>query len=416
MIRSATQSAVRRNVTYPIRCLTLLILAVAALLFGTAHQASAETACYTAWSASAVYTSGQTASLNGENYTAAYWTQNQSPASNSGGSGSGEPWTANGTCSGSVSPTPPTNPTPPSGSTTGLFAPYVDMSISADENLVAIQQQAGFKAITLAFIDSTNGCSAGWGGLGGTLPTDTLPNGTTITSIVQSLQAAGVQVIISFGGANGTEPALNCTSASQLQALYQSVITQYGVKMLDFDIEGGATTNQASITLRDQALVALKAANPGLVISYTLPVLPTGLIASGVNILNSAKADGLALDVVNVMAMDYGSAYDNGAQMGLDATDAASATYAQVQSAGLTGTTIGVTPMIGINDTATEIFQLADAQTLLNFASSNSYITRLAMWSLARDNGTCPGEGYASPTCSGITQNDYQFTGLFNAY
>ena len=39
-------------------------------------------------------------------------------------------------------------------------------------------------------------------------------------------------------------------------------------------------------------------------ISYTLPVLPTGLVASGVNILNSVKADGLNLDVVNVMAME----------------------------------------------------------------------------------------------------------------
>jgi len=56
-------------------------------------------------------------------------------------------------------------------------------------------------------------------------------------------------------------------------------------------------------------------------------VLPTGLVASGVNILRSAKADGLNLDLVNVMAMDYGSAVDNGGQMGLDATQAASNTY-----------------------------------------------------------------------------------------
>jgi len=100
-----------------------------------------------------------------------------------------------------------------------------------------------------------------------------------------------------------------------------------------------------------------------------------------VNILNSARADGLALDVVNVMAMDYGSSQDNGGQMGLDATDAASATESQIQAAGLSST-VGVTPMIGVNDTNTEIFQLSDAQTLLNFANANNYITRLAMWSL----------------------------------
>ena len=389
----------------------------ATLLAGSCCAAHASTACATAWSASTVYTAGQTASLNGENYVADYWTQNQSPATNSGGSGSGDPWTETGSCSGTTPtqpPPPPTNPTPPP--TTRFFAPYADMSLTADENIVATQQQTGFKAVTLAFLDATNGCSVGWGGLGGTLPTDSLPNGTTILSVVQSLQAAGVQVILSFGGANGQEPALQCTSASQLQALYQSVIDRYQVSMLDFDIEGGAVSNQASITLRDQALVGLKAANPGLVISYTLPVLPTGLVSTGVNILNSAKSDGLALDVVNVMAMDYGSGSDNGGAMGTDAIDAAEATEAQLQTAGLTSTTIGITPMIGVNDTNTEIFSLDDAQTLLNFASSANYVSRLAMWSLARDNGGCAGQDYASPSCSGLSQTDFEFTGSFDAF
>ena len=144
-------------------------------------------------------------------------------------------------------------------------------------------------------------------------------------------------------------------------------------------------------------------------ISYTLPVLPTGLVDTGVNILKSATADGLGIDVVNVMAMDYGSSSDNGGQMGLDATDAASATYAQVKAAGQSSL-IGVTPMAGVNDTNTEIFKLSDVQTLLNFANSNSYINRLAIWSLARDNGGCPGQNYASPTCSGVSQSAFQYS------
>jgi chitinase len=229
------------------------------------------------------------------------------------------------------------------------------------------------------------------------------------------LQGAGVQVILSFGGANGTEPALNCTSASQLQALYQSVINRYHVTMLDFDIEGGATSNQTSITLRDQALIGLREANPSLVISYTLPVLPTGLINTGVNILISAKADGFDPDVINVMAMDYGSSSDNGGAMGTDATSAASATEAQIEAAGLSST-VGITPMIGVNDTNTEIFTLADAQTVLSFASTNSYVSRIAMWSLARDNGSCAGEDFASPSCSGLTQSNYQFSEAFKTY
>jgi chitinase len=55
--------------------------------------------CATAWSSTAVYTAGMTASESGENYVANYWTQGNNPATNNGGAGSGEPWTATGACS-----------------------------------------------------------------------------------------------------------------------------------------------------------------------------------------------------------------------------------------------------------------------------------------------------------------------------
>ena len=389
----------------------LVALAASAMAVPAAHAAS----CATAWNAGTAYTGGQTASLNSLNYTANWWTQGQSPATNNGGSGSGQPWTSNGACSGGTSPTPP--PTPPTtpSATTHIFAPYVDMSLTADEIVASTQGSAGFKAVTLAFLVSTNGCAAGWGGLGGSLPTDSLPNGTTILSQVQALQKAGVQVIISFGGASGQEPAVNCTSASQLQALYQSVITRYGVSMLDFDIEGGEQTNDTANALRAAALKGLKAANPKLVLSYTLPVLPTGLTVDGTNILEGVKSAGLALDVLNIMAMDYGGAVATGG-MGTDAVDAAEAAESQLQSAGLSATTIGITPMIGQNDSQGEIFSLSDAQTVLNFANATSYVSRLAMWSLARDNGGCAGQSYASPSCSGVTQSAYQFTSNFKTY
>jgi hypothetical protein len=412
--------SLNRTITRKILARITSGLAFTVLLFAAHAVSHAAPACFTPWSASAIYTGGQTASLNSVNYTANWWTQGNNPSTNNGGPGSGQPWTSDGACTGSGSGSGSgsgggsgSTPPPPTGR---LFAPYVDMSLTADENIVSIQQQTGFKAITLAFLDTTGSCSVGWGGLGGLLPTDTLPNGTTMLSVVQSLQSAGVQVIISFGGAGGTDPAGNCSSAAQLQAVYQSVLNRYNVKMLDFDIEGGAVSNQAAITQRDQALASLKAANPGLVISYTLPVLPTGLINTGTNILNSVKSDGLALDVVNVMTMDYGSAVDNGGAMGLDATDAASATEAQVQAAGLTAT-IGITPMIGVNDTTTEVFTISDAQAVLNFANSNSYVSRIAMWSLARDNGSCAGQTtFASPTCSGLSQSNYQFVANFNTF
>ena len=459
--------------------------------------------CAPTWNSTTAYTGGMTASLNGVNYQANFWTQGQNPSTNNGGPGSGAPWTIIGTCSACTTvPSVPTGlqasgttsnstnlswtastvavncvltgytvfrngvavgttsspnmtvtdlsplttysfrvaatdgagssaqstainvttpngpPPPPPGAK--VFAPYVDMGLTADWQLLSIQQQSGIKVFTLGFVVGNGGCTPTWGGVGATVANDTLPNGTTILSLVQGVRAAGGDVIISFGGASGTELAQGCSTVSSLQAAYQSVLNKYSVNSstpvrLDFDIEGGATTDQTSINRRNQALVGLKNANPGLVISYTLPVLPTGLVASGVNILNSVKASGLNLNVVNIMAMDYGSANDNGGQMGLSATQAASNTHNQVVAAGLTAS-IGVTPMIGINDVNTEIFQLSDAQMLLNFANSNSYITRLSMWSVARDNGSCPNQGFASPVCSGISQSNWAFANIFKPF
>src|SRR3954464_14038133 len=81
-------------------------LAAAGTTVYLASSASAATACATAWSAGAVYTGGNSASQNGHNYTAKWWTQNESPATHSG---QWDVWADGGTCG-----TPPTDPpTPP---------------------------------------------------------------------------------------------------------------------------------------------------------------------------------------------------------------------------------------------------------------------------------------------------------------
>ena len=71
---------------------------VLALASGSAAQAA--TTCAAAWSSATVYTGGQQASENGINYTANWWTQGNDPATSNGGSGSGQPWTSNGSCTG----------------------------------------------------------------------------------------------------------------------------------------------------------------------------------------------------------------------------------------------------------------------------------------------------------------------------
>ena len=54
--------------------------------------------CAAAWSSTQVYTAGMKASESGINYVANWWTQGNNPATNSGGAGSGQPWTSQGAC------------------------------------------------------------------------------------------------------------------------------------------------------------------------------------------------------------------------------------------------------------------------------------------------------------------------------
>ncbi|MGW1109570.1 glycoside hydrolase family 19 protein [Streptomyces albidoflavus] len=79
-----------------IRCVMSLLIAlsavVAALVVLPAATAQAA-ACANAWNASAVYTGGQSASYNGRNYTAKWWTQNERP-------GSSDVWADQGACGG----------------------------------------------------------------------------------------------------------------------------------------------------------------------------------------------------------------------------------------------------------------------------------------------------------------------------
>ena len=298
-----------------------------------------------------------------------------------------------------------------------MFSPYIDMAMSQDADLVGISHAAGIENFTLAFMLSSDQ-GIGWQGVGA-ITDDTLytPSGatTTILEQVQAIQADGGNITISFGGAAGTEAALTAPNASVLQAHYQSVIDRYHITSIDFDIEGAAVQDQHSITMRDQAIAGLQAANPDLQVSFTLPVLPTGLVASGLNLLQSAMNDGVRVDMVNIMAMDYGASVDNNGQMGLSAIQASEATQLQLAAMGLDAK-IGITPMIGVNDIASEVFTLADARALVAYAQSDPDVAMLSMWSVARDNGNGAGNQWASSDTSGIVQNPYEFSSILNDF
>jgi hypothetical protein len=298
------------------------------------------------------------------------------------------------------------------------FAPYVDTSLYPPFSLASTAQATGVKQFNLAFVVAagSGGCTPEWGGV-------TAIGADPVAAQIGALRAVGGDVRISFGGEAGSELAVTCTSVSQLQAAYQQVISAYDVNKIDFDIEGAAVDNTAANARRDQALAALQAQDPGLQISFTLPVLPSGLTSDGDAVLTGAVAAGVNISAVNVMAMDYGdgAAPNPSGQMGTFAIDAATATDAQVASAlGISDdaawSKVAVTPMIGVNDTSDEVFTVANAQQLAGFAASK-HLAWLSMWSAARDT-ECPGgaQSFAQPTCSSIVQTPEEFMDTLGAY
>lgn len=296
-------------------------------------------------------------------------------------------------------------------------APYADATLWPTVDLPSLARADGVKTYTLGFIVNGQGsCRATWGtyyNLGDNWMADQ----------VAALRSMGGDVVVSFGGAANQELAQACTSVSALAGQYQAVIDKYALTSIDFDVEGAATADPASIDLRSKAIAQLqqqaRTAGKKLQVSLTLPVLPTGLTADGLNVVKSARDNGVDVSVVNVMAMDYGGPSNH---MGTDAVDAATSTHNQLatlypsRSDGQLWAMVGVTPMIGQNDIPGEVFTTTDAQQLTDFARTK-HLGRLAFWSANRDS-QCSGGAKTNVDnlCSGVLQSPNQFASTFGQF
>jgi chitinase len=271
-------------------------------------------------------------------------------------------------------------------------APYLQISTSDTGDITADTAATGLKYYTLAFLIPQSGCTPEWEdggyGLG------------QFTSQVSALQAAGGNVIISSGGADGGELAQTCTSVTSLTAAYANIVNTYGVDRLDFDIEGGVLSDTAATTLRNEALAALQKENPAVQVDYTLAVAPNGLptgTGSEYALLQNAKSEGVNVSVVNIMTMDFG----DGQNALNDAESAAVATAGQLSSLYGISTSaayarMGLTPIAGQNDD-NENFTQANAATLESFAASNG-VEELSFWEV---------DGYDKPV-------GYAYSKIFN--
>ncbi|MDW4908294.1 hydrolase [Streptomyces sp. ADMS] len=302
---------------------------------------------------------------------------------------------------------PSASPSADTASTTA-FAPYVSATEASDND------SAGSPTTyNLAFVisDGTT-CTPKWNGT-------TAIGDSAVKSRTAKLTATGGSVRVSFGGASGKELAEVCDSASALAKAYGAALDASGSTQADFDVEGDALTDSGSIELRSKAIALLQKERTDLSVTFTLPVMPTGLDDDSVTLLDSANNNSVQVSTVNIMTMNYSS--EHSGDMGEYALASAAATHDQL--ADIFGLSeegawrgMALTSMIGVNDVDNETFSLADAAEVRAFAEEKG-IAWVSMWSTFRDQECAEGitaSDDAATDCSGVSQDAGAFGVAFS--
>ncbi|MER5441518.1 chitinase [Streptomyces sp. NPDC002790] len=279
------------------------------------------------------------------------------------------------------------------------YAPYVSASTA-----YATDSAGSPDAYNLAFVVANGtGCTPSWGG-------HSKIDAAGVTSRIKKLSSSDGTLRVSFGGASGSELATTCDTASDLAAAYAEALDAAGgATHADFDIEGDTLKDSAANTRRAEA-IALLQKQRDVDVTFTLPVMPSGLDDDSVDLLEAANNQSVQVSTVNIMTMNYGESYQG--DMSDYARTAAKATHTQLEKVfGLSDEKawrgMALTSMLGVNDIDGETFTLADAAQLRTFAEKKG-IAWVSTWATFRDapceSGTDTDD--AATNCSGVRQSE----------
>ncbi|MEV7569163.1 ricin-type beta-trefoil lectin domain protein [Streptomyces tanashiensis] len=310
------------------------------------------------------------------------------------------------TCTGAANQkwtAPPAGGTDPAPGGNMAVAPYLYNGWGNPPSPTTVMNATGVKWFTLAFVLSNGYCNPQWDG-GRPLV------GGVDQQTVNTVRAAGGDVIPSFGGWSGNKLESSCSSSGELAAAYQKVINAYGLKAIDIDIEAAAYDSPTVQQRTVDALKKVRADNPGLKVYITFG---TGQNGPDTSLVNRAAASGLTVDSWTIMPFNFGG---NGQNMGTLTVRAAEGLKTAVKNAyGYSDDQAyrhtGISSMNGVTDVGETITQ-ADFRTLLAYAQQR-HLARLTFWSVNRDR-PCTGGG--ADTCSGIGQQAWEFTRILAAY
>jgi len=287
------------------------------------------------------------------------------------------------------------------------YAPYVSATEASDNDSAG---SPGTYNLAFVIADGSS-CTPKWNG------EDSLSD-SAVKSRISKLTEDGASVRVSFGGASGKELAATCGSVTKLAAAYGKALDAAGSRQADFDIEGDQLTDSGSVAMRSAAIALLQKQREDLEVTFTLPVMPSGLDSDGLALLESANKYDVQVSTVNLMTMNYGESYTG--DMGDYALTSAKAAHAQLKKVfGLSDAGawrgMALTSMIGVNDVANETFSLADAAQVREF-SEGKEIAWVSMWSSFRDQQCADGssgDDDAATNCSGVKQSAGAFGEAF---
>ena len=307
-----------------------------------------------------------------------------------------------------------------------IFAPYMYIGSGDNFKLTNCCNACGVKYYTLAFIIARQE------GKGNEAKYFKEPSWDARIPVEQSfykdqidaIRQRGGDVIMSFGGQAGKELANVIDDPVQLEAAYQKVIDQYKFTWLDFDIEGdNLAKGKLDSEHRNTALANLQKKNPGLRISYTLPIDPDGFLGSSRALLTDAVQQGVHVYSVDLMVMWFGEKFiHKGKSEGQLGVDSANIAYAQLQKID-PAIKLGLCGCLGNNGPRTrhEIFTFEDAKTLKAFAEKTPWVCSLHFWSINDDAGSRKQIYYSDSTSSIPTDaanrtRPWDFANLFKTF
>ncbi|WP_344311370.1 ricin-type beta-trefoil lectin domain protein [Fodinicola feengrottensis] len=295
--------------------------------------------------------------------------------------------------------------TPPPPNTSMAVAPYYYNGWGSPPDPRTVMSATGVKWFTMAFILSNGYCNPMWDG--GRPLTGGVDQGT-----VNTVRSAGGDIVPSFGGANGANLESSCNNANDLAGAYQKVINAYGLKAIDIDIEGGTYDNGTIQQRVVDALKIVKANNANFTVYVTFPSDTTGPDSS---MINRAASSGLTVDAWTIMPFDFGAAGQNMANLTIQATNGLESIVrnAYGYSDDVAYRHSGISSMNGITDSQ-ETVTVGNFQTILAYANQH-HLGRLTFWSANRDRD-CNGAYRNDDTCSGVSQNSWDFTRTFAQY